>query len=734
MRTLIILRGAPGCGKSTWIEDHRLLPYTVSADDIRQLYASPTLGSDGKVSISQQNDNVVWDTLFQMLETRMTNGDFTVIDACNSKTSEMARYRKLADDYRYRIYCVDFTDVPIDVVKERNARREPLKRVPDAIIDRMYARFATQTIPSGIQRITPNELPKVFTTPFNMNRYRKIVHIGDIHGCYDKLIEAVPVIEEDVGYIFMGDYADRGPDSAKVIQYLLDIYKKPNVCILEGNHERHLWEWANGRQAKSKEFEYNTRRQLEAAGIDKKAVRDLYRHMRQCSYYIYYGELVLCTHGGIANWDGLISLDFVSTRQMINGCGGYYDADACISTMKNSPVTQVFGHRMFADHGYVDADGKGYSIDGHVERGGELRVLTLENGEFTMASYKNPLPETPPAEFTPSEEAVTIHELVAKMRSTKLIQEKKFGHISSFNFTRDAFADKKWNDLTTKARGLFIDTLNDRIVARGYDKFFAIGERYDTKFQSLESRLVFPVHIYIKSNGFLGMASWDNATGTLFTATKSTPEGVYADLFRSMLTREQKEVLSEYLSEHPVTLLFEVIDPGNDPHIVTYDKPDLVLLDAVTNTLDAEFLPYDELAAIAARLNVTPKGKYIPSTVDTMTGFIAAADEVTGIDTDSIEGVVFRDSNGLMLKCKTAFYTRWKKLRYVAQTVLKQGYITNTQILTDPLDNYFYAWVKQYKNDGGTYTNIIELRNKFFQAHPEYNDASIEEDDTIDEE
>ena len=95
MRILLLLRGAAGCGKSTWIEQNGLKQYALSADDIRLLCQSPVLQVDGTVAISQSNDTVVWKTLFNLLETRMQKGEFTVIDATNSKTSEMNRYKEM---------------------------------------------------------------------------------------------------------------------------------------------------------------------------------------------------------------------------------------------------------------------------------------------------------------------------------------------------------------------------------------------------------------------------------------------------------------------------------------------------------------------------------------------------------------------------------------------------------------------------------------------------------------
>ena len=120
MRILVLLRGTPGCGKSTWIKQNGLEDYALSADDLRLLYRSPIMDKNGKLSIDQSTNRETWKTLFDILEYRMSKGEFTVIDACNSKTSELNRYKALAETYRYRIFCVDFTDIPLEQAKEWN--------------------------------------------------------------------------------------------------------------------------------------------------------------------------------------------------------------------------------------------------------------------------------------------------------------------------------------------------------------------------------------------------------------------------------------------------------------------------------------------------------------------------------------------------------------------------------------------------------------------------------------
>ena len=115
MRNLVILRGSPGSGKSTWVKENGLKDYTLCADDLRTLVQSPVLELEkGQYSISQKNDNYVWTLLMELLEKRMEKGEFVVIDATHSRQSDFTKYNKLCERYRYRKYVVDFTDVPIN--------------------------------------------------------------------------------------------------------------------------------------------------------------------------------------------------------------------------------------------------------------------------------------------------------------------------------------------------------------------------------------------------------------------------------------------------------------------------------------------------------------------------------------------------------------------------------------------------------------------------------------------
>lgn len=104
MRTLFLLRGAPGSGKSTWVNRNNLEPYTLCADQIRTLIQCPVLNLNGTFSISQKNDKEVWEYLFHLLETRMARGEMLIIDATHYKKELLNKYKKLVKKYRYRVY------------------------------------------------------------------------------------------------------------------------------------------------------------------------------------------------------------------------------------------------------------------------------------------------------------------------------------------------------------------------------------------------------------------------------------------------------------------------------------------------------------------------------------------------------------------------------------------------------------------------------------------------------
>lgn len=727
MRVLLLLRGSAGCGKSTWIEQNGLKPYTLSADDIRLLCQSPIMQVDGTEGISQANDNVTWKTLFNLLEVRMQKGEFTVIDATNSKTSEMNRYKEMCNTYRYRIFCVDFTDIPIEEVKRRNANRDVLKRVPDEVIDKMYSRFATQKIPSGIKVIKPDELDTIWMKMFDMSEYKKIHHIGDIHGCntvLQKYLSDNGGIRDDEFYIFTGDYIDRGLENVDVVKFLISIMNKKNVLLLEGNHERWLWMYANDCTSQSKEFELITKPQLEDARIDKKDVRQLYRKLGQCAYYKYGDNIYLVTHAGLSTLPK--NLSCVATDQMIRGVGSYNDFEKIAETfLATTPenVYQIHGHRNTKGLP-VRVNDRVFNLEGRVEFGGSLRCVQIDKDGIHTVEVENTVYKTPEIQ---SEQTVTnssIADTIIALRSNKYIQEKKFGNISSFNFTNKAFYDKVWDEQTTKARGLYLDTMKGKVVARAYDKFFNVNERPETKFDMLQYKLQFPVTAYVKENGFLGIVSYNEYEDDLFIASKSTIDSQFAQWLKEMLyekvSSENIEKMKEFIKEHNVSFVFECVDMKNDPHIIEYPNNELFLLDIVQNDMNFTKYEYDTMVDIANQFGLTPKEKAfeIATWQEFFDWYYDILEEDYEFNGRKIEGFVIEDSIGYMTKLKLTYYNFWKFMRSISHEAIKNGYIRKTSALTTPTANEYYAWVRKLhdvEDKDSIPKDICTLRRLFYK-------------------
>ena len=78
----------------------------------------------------------------------------------------------------------------------------------------------------------------------------RIYAIGDIHGCSDLLNEMFTVIDADLARnpirrpveVFLGDYIDRGPNSARTLDLLVERSLGRETVCLRGNHEAYLLE------------------------------------------------------------------------------------------------------------------------------------------------------------------------------------------------------------------------------------------------------------------------------------------------------------------------------------------------------------------------------------------------------------------------------------------------------------------------------------------------------------
>ncbi|MBP6869699.1 metallophosphoesterase [Candidatus Babeliales bacterium] len=741
MRKIVILRGVQGSGKSTFVVEQQLDPYVISSDSIRLLVGSVVMSPEGAMSINHGNEDKAWALIGDVLDKRMFRGEFIVVDATFQKTRDFSKIIERAKLHRYEIVCVDFSDVSLDTALARNKLRPEYRQVKDEVIQATYHNIINEEIPKQIT-VVPSQMFEnqklinyLDVQRVDLNKYKKVHHIGDIQGCFEPLQKYFEHgFKEDEYYIFVGDYLDRGIQNAQVMQFMLDtVIHLPNVTLLWGNHETHIHRFAVGEKTVSREFADQTLPQLKTINFSKDQAEKLCQKLVDCFVYEYAGHFGFVTHAGISKIPEHSVL--LASMQYWKGTGDYeYPVDEVFSkVMKDSNWLQVHGHR---NNNFlpVQASEKSFNLEAQVEFGGYLRVMILnENGTIEVQEVKNNTynkqKNTNDSNQSSSDEIGKISkESMAALIAHKSIRKKEFEnhpHISSYTFKPSVFFKKSWDDVVIKARGLFVDN-NRSIVARAYDKFFNIGEIPLTTIDNLAIKFKFPLSVYVKENGYLGILGYDEQKDALFFTSKSTPESVHCDYFKEILLQqigqEYLPSLKNYLRAHNVNLVFEVIDTLNDPHIIEYDATKVILLDVISRTEAFTCLPYAELEKFALQYGFQHKEKAMQfhdwkSFLGWYQSVQREGKEYT-FKGKHIEGFVLQDDQGFLCKIKLPYYNHWRYMRTIRDQVIamrESGKVMNIDF-HDQNALKFYNWIHD-QPDNVLSQSIIDLRKMYIQEH-----------------
>lgn len=128
MKSLILLRGLPGCGKTELA--NLLFPWHHSAD----MYFE---GPNGEYWFNPEELSDAHESCQRTVEHAMNTHKREVIAVANTFTEdwEMDFYYKLADKYDYRVFTV--------VVENRHGHKNS-HNVPDEIVEEMRGRFSVK--------------------------------------------------------------------------------------------------------------------------------------------------------------------------------------------------------------------------------------------------------------------------------------------------------------------------------------------------------------------------------------------------------------------------------------------------------------------------------------------------------------------------------------------------------------------------------------------------------------
>lgn len=700
MKKLILFRGPPGAGKSHAIHELGLDHHQLSMDAIRRVIGGLDMQPDGSLSITQAHNLRVYDQFLKTADERMARGETLALESIFADISGIRQFAQMARKHRYEIALIDFSGVPEARVREQNARRDPITRLDERAMTRWISALKNQgPVPEGTvdQLITwsdddthLDQARQFLAHPtLDVSHYDDIVFIGDIQGCATPLFGKGGLLEngfrDGTMYIFVGDFLDRGPQNGAVMRWLMEnaVPHHGQVRWIWGNHEDHLHRWSRGMAPVSDEFANRTLPQLLDAGLTPKDADILCQKADELLMLEWRGKKILVTHAGLPTVPARVGI--ISSYQLTHGTGSWSDpVDHQFSRQAPHGWIQVHGHR---NHGRQDVIATPHSInlEDSVEKGGSLRAVQLNDNGWTPIEIPNedfvPVrqrlvkrkPEWAPEWMSKPRDTRMGDEIMTLMREHEGVQEsvsRSMPDIASLNFTRDVFFKKSWDDVSIKARGLFFHKPTGEIVARGYDKFFNIGERPETHIDALEDTLTFPVAVYVKENGYLGNLGFNPETKQLVYASKSTPDSDFAAWFREIMeqttTVDQRERIRRFMRDFECSMVFEVIDPVRDPHMVEYDKPQAVLLDVFHRSTSGKKLSYDELKKVGGQLGLTVKQRAMSfKSYQQMRGFMDSKEGNLNwrFDGRDIEGFVFEDAKGFQTKDKVTHYAFWKEMR-----------------------------------------------------------------------
>lgn len=140
-KLFILMRGAPGSGKTALINDSGLSNYAISLDELRRLLAAE---ENGQLPTSVNKETYA--LLHSILKTRIQKGKLIVLDAVNASVDHIKDSIELAESYGYKIVYIQM-QTSLDQCLENNLHRPIYSRASNEKIKKFYKIIETTKLP-----------------------------------------------------------------------------------------------------------------------------------------------------------------------------------------------------------------------------------------------------------------------------------------------------------------------------------------------------------------------------------------------------------------------------------------------------------------------------------------------------------------------------------------------------------------------------------------------------------
>lgn len=256
-----------------------------------------------------------------------------------------------------------------------------------------------------------------------------------------------------------------------------------------------------------------------------------------------------------------------------------------------------------------------------------------------------------------------------------------------YKYSSELMYSQEWDEITLQCRGLIVERTTNKIISRGFNKFFNMNElpKFDIQVSRDDNCIIMP-----KEDGSLGIIYYYDGEYRVSTAGSLVSEqALHA-------TRKLQEI--DFTIPRGYNFIVEIIYPEN--RIVTNygDRDDLILLGATNNY--GHWISPEELHSYW-------NGTIVDYKKGTVNELLNSKDPE-----DTREGFVARLDNGLMVKMKYPHYLTLHKIKYSISynTVLESMLNNDFKEYRLSIPDEFAESVDKYAED--IFSRVEKLDNK----------------------
>ena len=431
--SLVVLVGPSGCGKSTFARQHFKPTETLSSDFCRGLVSD------------DENDQAATNDAFEVLHfiaaKRLAAAKLTVVDATNVQQEARAPLVELARKY-HAIPVAIVLNLSTRICEDRNQGRT----------DRDFGRHVIHSQSQQLRRhlrsldregfrhvyilSSPEEVEAAQVERQPLWNNKKDDHgpfdiIGDVHGCFDELVDLLG----QLGYrvdglavtppagrkaVFLGDLVDRGPKIAEVLRLVMAMVENGTALCVPGNHDMKLVRKLKGRDVQITHGLAETLQQLDGEPPEFKQKVSVFLDKLVSHYVLDDGKLVVAHAGMKEELQGRGSgkvRDFAMYGETTGETDEYgLPVRANWAAEYRGRAMVVYGHTPVAEPEWLN---RTVNIDTGCVFGGKLTALRYPEKELISTPARSVYYE-PVKPFKP-EEAADVPVLTAQQQHDDLL-------------------------------------------------------------------------------------------------------------------------------------------------------------------------------------------------------------------------------------------------------------------------------------------------------------------------